>query len=97
MFCFPEAGARPAVGEGIYFAGSGRDLSGTDLHCALVVGLLSFNQGDGGTVMNINAALLWKEWRETRAFLLIALGIFVVLPMIGSLENLAVSAPPLRK
>ncbi|HEY1686022.1 MAG TPA: hypothetical protein VGG19_14750 [Tepidisphaeraceae bacterium] len=39
--------------------------------------------------MNVNAILLWKEWRETRVFLLIALGIFVVLPLIGSLENLA--------
>lgn len=39
--------------------------------------------------MNISAAILWKEWRETRIYLLIALGIFVLLPLIGGLEYLA--------
>ncbi len=33
-------------------------------------------------------ALVWKEWHEVRAFLWIALGIFIVLPVIGGLEAL---------
>jgi len=32
------------------------------------------------------ATLAWKEWHEVRAFLWIALGIFVGLPLIGGLE-----------
>lgn len=33
-------------------------------------------------------ALAWKEWHETRAFLWIALGVFVGLPICGGLEAL---------
>jgi hypothetical protein len=38
--------------------------------------------------MNALASLAWKEWREARAFLWIALGTFVVLPVIGGIEEL---------
>ena len=34
-------------------------------------------------------ALVWKEWREDRAFLWIGLGVFLGLPMIGGLEAMA--------
>ncbi|MGD0138782.1 MAG: hypothetical protein ABSD28_07900 [Tepidisphaeraceae bacterium] len=33
-------------------------------------------------------ALVWKEWREDRAFLWIALGVFVGLPIVGGLEEI---------
>jgi hypothetical protein len=38
--------------------------------------------------MNALTSLAWKEWREARAFLWIALGTFVVLPVIGGIEEL---------
>lgn len=34
-------------------------------------------------------AMAWKEWRESRVFLWIALGVFLVLPIIGALEGFA--------
>jgi len=34
-------------------------------------------------------ALVWKEWREVRAFLWIALGVFIGLPIAGGLEAIA--------
>ncbi len=34
------------------------------------------------------SALAWKEWREVRAFLLIALGVFVLIPLIGGVESM---------
>jgi hypothetical protein len=37
-------------------------------------------------------SLLWKEWRETRIFLWIGLGIFLGLPCIGGVEDLYQSA-----
>jgi hypothetical protein len=37
-------------------------------------------------------SLLWKEWRETRIFLWIGLGIFLGLPCVGGLENTFQSA-----
>jgi hypothetical protein len=39
--------------------------------------------------MSILRVLIWKEWRETQALLLIALGIFVGLPIIGAIEGFA--------
>ncbi len=38
--------------------------------------------------MSALASLAWKEWREARAFLWIALGTFVLLPLIGGIEEL---------
>ena len=35
------------------------------------------------------AALVWKEWHEVRAFLWIAMGVFILLPILGGLEGLA--------
>jgi hypothetical protein len=43
--------------------------------------------GRGGRVVKQLASLAWKEWHEARAFLWIALGIFVGLPLIGGLED----------
>jgi ABC-type transport system involved in multi-copper enzyme maturation permease subunit len=37
--------------------------------------------------MNQFKSLLWKEWREIRVFFFIALFVFVVLPLIGGLED----------
>ena len=40
----------------------------------------------GGELMRQAASLIWKEWRESRTYLWIAIGVFIGLPVISGVE-----------